>query len=52
MKHLTNHLPDILMVGGAAALAYGAGLLHPAAGFIVGGLLSMAAGVITARTAK
>ena len=52
MKQITNHLPDALMVGGAAALAYGAGLFHPAAGFIVGGLLSMAAGVLAARTVK
>jgi hypothetical protein len=52
MKHITNHLPDVLMVGGAAALAYGSGLIHPAAGFIVGGILSMLAGVLAARTAK
>lgn len=52
MKHLTDHLPDILMVGGAAALSFGSGLIHPAAGFIVGGMLTMAAGVLMARTAK
>ena len=52
MKQITNHLPDVLMVGGAAALSYGASLINPAAGFIVGGTLSMFAGVIAARTAK
>ena len=45
-------LPDALMVGGAAALSYGAGMIYPAMGFIVGGLLAMAAGVLVARTAK
>jgi len=49
---ITDHLPDALLVGGAAALSYGAWVIYPAAGFIVAGVLSMAAGVLTARAAK
>ena len=37
------------MVGGAAALSYGAWLIYPAAGFIVGGLIAIAAGFMLAR---
>jgi hypothetical protein len=43
--------PDALMAGGAASVAYGAWLLAPAAGFVVGGLLAMVGGVIVARRA-
>ena len=52
MKQITDHLPDALMVGGAAALAYGNWLMYAPAGYIVGGLLALGAGVITARAAK
>jgi hypothetical protein len=52
MKNLTTLLPDALMIGGAAALSYGVWLAYPPAGFAVGGLLSIAAGVLTARVAK
>ena len=52
MKQITSILPDALMIGGAAALSYGAGLVYAPAGFIVAGLLLMAAGVLTARVAK
>jgi len=45
-------LPDALMLGGAAALAYGAGLVHPAAGYITGGLLALAFGVLSAINAQ
>jgi hypothetical protein len=52
MKHLTSILPDALMIGGAAALSYGASLVYFPAGFIVAGLLLMTAGVLAARVAK
>ena len=42
-------LPDSLLVGGAAALAYGAWLAYPPAGYIVGGALTLLAGVVLAR---
>lgn len=44
-------VPDALMVAGAFAIAYGAWLVHPAAGFVVGGGLSLTAGVLAARLA-
>lgn len=49
MNKFTSILPDALMIGGAAALSYGAWLAYPAAGFAVAGVLSLAAGVLTAR---
>lgn len=52
MKQITSMLPDALMIGGAATLSYGAWLVYPAAGFAVAGLLSLVAGVLTARAAK
>lgn len=42
-------LPDGLMVGGAAALAYGAWLAYAPAGFIVAGTLAIVAGCMVAR---
>jgi hypothetical protein len=44
-------VPDALIVAGAGALSYGAGLLHPAAGFIVAGMLLLVGGVCAARRA-
>ena len=44
-----SNLPDLLMVTGAASVAYGAWLLHPAAGFITGGLLLLVGGIIASR---
>jgi len=51
MKKLITMVPDALIVSGAGALSYGAGMLHPAAGFIVGGMLLMVGGVCAARRA-
>jgi hypothetical protein len=51
MKKLIKAVPDALIVSGAGALSYGAGLLHPAAGFMVAGLLLVAGGVCAARRA-
>lgn len=36
---------DILAVGGAACVAYGAGMIHPAAGWIVGGVFALVMGM-------
>ena len=44
--------PDVLMLAGAAAVAYGAGLVYQPAGFIVGGAFALAAGWLLARSAK
>jgi hypothetical protein len=49
MKKLITMVPDALIVSGAGALSYGAGLLHVAVGFIVAGALMVAGGVIVAR---
>jgi len=49
MKKLITMVPDALIVSGAGALSYGAGLLHPAAGFIMAGILLLAGGVSAAR---
>lgn len=51
VKHLSGWLPDALMVGGAAALAYGASLVYPPAGWLVGGALAIVGGVVAARGA-
>jgi hypothetical protein len=52
MKRLLELLPDALIVGGAAALAYGAWVIYVPAGYLVGGALAMAGGVLLARGAK
>lgn len=43
MKNLKALVPDVLLIGGAAAIAYGAWLAWSPAGFIVGGVLAIAA---------
>ncbi|MNT89796.1 hypothetical protein D3C72_2305890 [compost metagenome] len=42
-------LPDAAMAAGAGAIAYGAWLVYVPAGFIVGGMLTVTAGVLLAR---
>ena len=42
-------LPDVAMIVGGLSISYGAGLTYEPAGFIVFGLLTLAAGVILAR---
>ena len=42
-------IPDLLLVAGAASLAYGAWLAWAPAGFIVAGALAIVAGLQTAR---
>jgi hypothetical protein len=49
MKKLAKMVPDVLIVGGAGALSYGAGQLLPAAGYIVAGILLLVGGVCAAR---
>lgn len=51
MQKLTAAIPDALIVAGSLALSYGAGLLHPAAGFITLGALMIAGGVVAATNA-
>lgn len=46
-----KYLPDVLMVAGGACLSYGASLAWQPAGWIIAGLLTLAAGVLLARTA-
>jgi hypothetical protein len=44
-------MPDVLIVAGVGSISYGAGLLHPAAGFITGGVLTLTFGVLSAMKA-
>lgn len=41
--------PDVLMLSGATSIGYGAWLIYPPAGFIVGGMLAVAGGVLAAK---
>jgi hypothetical protein len=43
-------VPDLLLVSGAALLAYGAGQVYRPAGFITAGLLLLVAGVLASRS--
>lgn len=52
LRHATDALPDVLLVAGAATLAYGAHLVYAPAGYLVGGALLLAAGWLLARGAK
>ena len=47
-----DNAPDALMVAGAAGVAYGAWLIHPAMGWIAGGLFSLVAGLAWAGSRK
>lgn len=51
MKKLITMVPDALIISGAGALSYGAGILHPAAGFMAAGILMLVGGVCAARRA-
>lgn len=52
MQKFIKALPDAMIVAGVGAIAYGAWLLHPSAGFVVGGALTVTFGVIAARSPK
>lgn len=45
-------VPDVLMVVGAISVAYGAGMIYTPAGFIAGGTMAIASGVLAARGAR
>jgi len=45
-------LPDLLMLAGACSVSVGAGMIYAPAGYVVGGLLSLVAGVVLARGGK
>lgn len=47
MQAIAKHLPDMVLVAGAAAIAVGIGLIYLPAGVIAGGILAIA-GVIFA----
>lgn len=48
-KVAAGWVPDALMASGGAAVAYGASLVYQPAGFVVGGVLLLAAGWLAAR---
>jgi hypothetical protein len=48
---MTKHIPDLLLIAGASLLSYGAWLVFEPAGYIAGGVLLLAQGVIQARAA-
>lgn len=45
MSKVASFLPDLLLITGSASVSYGAFLVHPALGFVVGGILLAIAGV-------
>lgn len=48
MEKIIKLVPDALILCGAGALSYGAGLLHPAAGFVTAGVLMLVGGIVAA----
>jgi hypothetical protein len=51
LQAIRGATPDLLLVCGAGCLSYGAWLLHPAAGFLVAGVLLLVGGYKLARVA-
>lgn len=45
-------LRDLIGLAGAVAIAYGAWLLHPAAGYIVGGSLALAGAILASLNTR
>lgn len=45
MRALKSLLPDVLLLAGAAGLIYGAWLVYAPAGYIVGGVIAIVAGL-------
>lgn len=45
-------VPDVLMLGGAASVSYGAWMVYQPAGFVTAGLFALAGGWLTARGEK
>lgn len=46
---LASAVPDALMLGGTMAISYGSWLIYAPAGFIAGGVLLIAGGVLAVR---
>lgn len=46
---IINLMPDILAAGGAISISYGAYLLSPPLGYIIGGLLMVASAYLCSR---
>ncbi|MDB5531969.1 MAG: hypothetical protein JWO28_284 [Hyphomicrobiales bacterium] len=51
MQKLITAIPDALIVAGVGAISYGAGLLLPAAGYIVAGVFGVGFGVLASLKA-
>lgn len=49
---LKSAMPDVVTFAGSTAVTYGAWLVYPPAGFIVGGLALIAAGVLVSLPAR
>jgi len=49
MKKFIAAIPDLMIVAGGGAVAFGAWMVQPAAGFIVGGVMSIAFGILAAK---
>ena len=47
-KALIQYASDLVMIGGAAAIAVGAGMIYPPAGLIAGGGLAILGAVMNA----
>lgn len=45
-------VPDALLVGGAGAVSFGAGMVYLPAGWIVGGVFALVAGYMSAKGAN
>jgi hypothetical protein len=52
MKALAVIARDLIGIGGAASVAYGAWMVYAPAGFIIGGILALLAAMISARASK
>ena len=46
---MKKHIPDALLVVGGCSLSAGAALIYTPAGYIVGGILLLVAGIITSK---
>jgi hypothetical protein len=45
MKFVKSLIPDLVMIAGWAAMSYGAWIIYPPAGFLLGGGLALLAGI-------
>lgn len=49
-KIILSMAPDALMTFGAFGISYGASMVYVPAGFIIGGIFLLSAGILGART--